>query len=348
MRRRWWITVVAVISLLATGCGEAEPELRKELEAAIEKTQQQPHSFVLQLSTPERDVEVNGILEDDARYQAAVSLDGRPAWEEVVSDDALADRFLDASVLPLFLEPSGDGAKAALPDVRAELAAGRWVIDEVGAPDLLTARIAAADPGGGAEPRLLGTDPVLDAVTALDYVRRVLKEQEFRLFNENDLDYDPAEDTFPIPDDDSPLRRYDSVRTRLPTAAQIQGFGGRAQFPDTANFRRMSIYVHADGTVVRVMEKVDVASRLRELTENAGLSLPDDLPQDKAAAVIVESLNELREGQGDQPIDVHELDLQLSTDGDQEISFPTSGTKGSLDLLIGRGRPTQTDAADAA
>lgn len=346
MRRSWVSGAVAAV-LLLSGCGDADPKLRDELSAAIGKTQQQPHRLSLELTTPERTFDVTGVLEDDARYQAVVAIDGRPAWEEVASDDTLAGRFLDPSALPLFLRDAGGGAKASLPDVRAELAAGRWVIDEVGAPDLLDVRAAAAGAGPGGKGRLLGQDPLLDAVTALDYVRRVLHEQEFRLYNENDLDYDPTTDTFPVPDEDGPVRRYDSVRTKLPTAAQISGFGGRPQFPDTANFRRMSIYVDEQDRIVRVLETVDVRSRLKELSSNAGITLPKGVDAGTAAKVIVESLNKLRVGQGDDPIDVHELDLTITTEGPLTVTLPSAGTKGSLDLLIGRGRAAAQPAADA-
>ena len=347
MRRSWAAGAVAA-ALLLTGCGDAEPKLRDELAATIGNVQQESHRFALKLKTGERAFDVTGVVEDDARYSAVVAIDGRPAWEEVASDDTLADRFLDAGALPLFLRSAGTGAKASLPDVRGELAAGRWVIDEVGAPDLLAVRAVAAGSGQGGTPRLLGQDPVLDAVTALDYVRRVLQEQEFRLYNENDLDYDPSEDTFPVPDEDGPIRRYDSVRPKLPTRAQIQGFGGRPVLPDTASFRRMSIYVDDSDRVVRVLEKVDVRSRLKELSANAGVDLPSGVPADRAAAVIVDSLNKVRLGQGDDPIDVHELDLTLTTEGALTVTLPRTGTKGSLGLLVGRGRAAQPAAASDA
>src|SRR5262249_32358550 len=131
--------------------------------------------------TGDHETDVRGLAEDDLRYKARVAEDGKPVLDEVVSDDALAVRFLDPTQMGRFLrkpvkgnkggsgvggkgnsqglttpEPAGNpgGTTPGEPSAAELLATRRWVIDPAGAPSEFAT--ATTD-------QTLGEDPIADA-----------------------------------------------------------------------------------------------------------------------------------------------------------------------------------------
>ena len=108
----------------------------------------------------------------------------------------------------------------------------------------------------------------------------------------------------------------------------------------------MSVYVK-DKRIIRVVEKIDVESRLDDLEKIYDTKFPAELPKPQLAAIAVEALNVIRTGQGQDPIRMRDMELSLKDLGtDVKVDMPADTTKGSLALLENRGRPA--DAASGA
>ena len=154
------LLVAATLGLSAcSGATDAEKRLRE----ALRNTEKLSNTFLYTETVHDKagdhETDVRGLVEDDFRYKARVAEDGRPVLDEVVSDDALAVRFLDPSAMTRFLrKPSttkqggsgvggaGNGAVPAPepaatgggtpgePSAADLLATRRWVLDPAGAP----------------------------------------------------------------------------------------------------------------------------------------------------------------------------------------------------------------------
>ena len=356
------LLVVATLGLSAcNGATDAEKRLRE----AIRNTEKLSNTFLYAETVHDKagdhETDVRGLVEDDFRYKARVAEDGKPVLDEVVSDDALAVRFLDPAQMSRFLrkpvkanqggtgvggngngqgvatpEPAGNqgGATPGEPSAAELLGTRRWVLDPAGAPS--TNAVANTD-------QTLGDDPIADARDVFAYVERAINEAVRVVeFNPESLEYRKDEDPFPTPAPHSGVVRYDFERPNLPKASQTGG-GANQVTPDTRHFRKMSVYVK-DKRVIKVMEKVDVESRLKDLAEIYDTKFPADRSKAELAAIAVEALNVIRTGQGQDPIRMRDMEFSLKDLGTSvKVDMPTDTTKGSLALLENRGRP-----ADAA
>lgn len=342
------LLTVLVIAGLSVACGRNEQDALREVRAALRKTGQLSYRYVYTdnstiYNTP---IEVKGILEDDLRFKAQLAVDGKPAMEEVVSDDTIADRFFDPTVLKLYSNPEGgrgDTGKrqgdaeeklASDVEVRSALAAGQWVVDPSGAPPLL---------GGAVDLRRLSADPVYDSLTMFQYVEQVLRTNFIYEFNEDALDYRPQEDPFAdaTPEKLFPgrkVKRYDVGRPPLPKASDT--VAGNQLTPGMEHFRYMVIYIE-NGVILRIDETINLELQLEDLRSNYDLDLPDD-PQE-AIAVSVKAINAVREGQAEPPLIVRDVSLRLASIGEEnKIELPQGDdlVVGSLSVLRGRGRST--------
>ena len=360
------LLVAATLGLSAcNGATDAEKRLRE----ALRNTEKLSNTFLYTETVHDKagdhETDVRGLVEDDFRYKARVAEDGKPVLDEVVSDDALAVRFLDPAAMGRFLRKpaeakhgsgvggngGGSNGTAATPDPATGaggttpgepsaadlLATRRWVLDPAGAP----AEFAA--PGSD---RTLGDDPIADARNVFAYVDRAINEAVRVVeFNPESLEYRKDEDPFPTPEPHSGVTRYDFERPNLPKASQT-GSGANQVTPDTRNFRKMSVYVK-DKRVIKVLEKVDVESRLKDLAQIYDTKFPADRPKSELAAIAVEALNVIRTGQGQDPIRLRDMEFSLKDLGtDVKVDMPTDTTKASLALLENRGKPG--DAANGA
>lgn len=345
-----FVVPVTVAAGLLTGCGERESRI-DEVRAAIAATRREAGNFVYLDSRAGTDVTVAGALEDDFRFKALVSYDGRPGYEEIVNDDALALRFHNAERLPTLVDPQRLDSADLTTELEGvtplqALQSRRWVVDVDGAPPVTSLGFLAED---------VGDDPVFDAITALDYVDQAMGEAfEVEKWSPDALNptYSSSEDFFPKPEDGSGVTRYDLNRPFLPPAGAGGGTGDRA-LPTTKNFRKMAIYVE-DGRVIRVLERIEVVGKFVSTLEEylqvfvREAQLPERFVErfelirgarvDEAerGSLYLEFLNVILVGLGEDPILVRNMSLEVSQgEGVVSIELPTDDIViGSLEVML--------------
>ncbi|HKY76454.1 MAG TPA: hypothetical protein VJS45_09950 [Acidimicrobiia bacterium] len=352
--------VLVVTAFGLSGCKGAT-DAEKRVREALRNTEKLSNTFLYQETVYDKagkhETDVRGLVEDDFRYKARVATDGKPVLDEVVSDDALAVRFLDPASMERFLrkpttakqggsgvgggsapEPVADGGGSSAtpgePAAAAILASKRWVLDSAGAP----AAFATANTD-----QKLGDDPIADSRAVFAYVDRAINEAvRVTEWNPESLEYRADEDPFETPKAKSGVARYDFEPPNLPKASET-GSGANQVTPEARHFRKMSVYVK-DKRIIRVVEKIDVESRLDDLEKIYDTKFPKDRSPAEVAVVAVEALNVIRTGQGQDPIRMRDMEFSLKDLGtDVKVDMPTDTMKGSLALLANRGRP-----ADAA
>jgi hypothetical protein len=376
---RGWRCLVALTGLVATlgltGCSSEATTTEKRLRAALRATEHLSHRFAYRetfVSEEEkRETEVRGLVEDDLRYKARVSVGGVAVLDEAVSDDALAVRLIQPTALADFLRRptqkgkggSGVGSDAPsapgpltgcpptascsgyvprddAPDPAAALRSRRWVLDKAGAPAVFSANPA--------EERGLGEDPVLDALDIFAHVERAIDEADYVAeFNEESIEpvYRKDEDPFDKPKKGSKVIRYDFAAPKLPKASDRAG--GNQVTPDARHFRKMAVYVKGN-RVLQVSEVIDVAARLDDLAEVYETKFPRDRKPEEVAAVAIDALNTIRTGQGQDPIRLRTMSYNLKDLGDRvKVDMPTEVVETSLALLQNRGRPAEEAAGVA-
>ena len=311
---------VAVLVPALVACGSPNREALDEVRAAMAKTELLAHRFVYTEKTLDTDVEVEGLVEDDFRYKAQLTVDGAPAYVEAVHDDAIAARVL-----------SNDGD-----EIYGTLGSADWVLDPVGAPDLAS----------GFD-RQAGADPVLDSLEVFKYVNDVMLRQNVIVkWEAEDYEYRAKEDPFETPEEGSGVVRYDVRPFRLPKASDAQG--GNQVVPDTGSFRRAAIYVK-DGLVVRVLEDIDVAGKLDEIEKNYDIDFPDGASTDEKVRISVEAINAVRRGQGLFPIRPRVMSLDLLDLGERiAVEMPDGLKNGDVSPLRYRGADDLRPAAKQA
>lgn len=364
MRRRVTVGLALGLVLGLAGCDSEAATTEKKLRAAVQDTEHLAHRFVYQETFRSEEettgTDVQGLIEDDLRYKARVSVGGVAVLDEVVSDDALAVRLIQPAALGDFLRRpaeqgrggagvgggggavSGSPAPDALdgPDPVAALRSRRWVLDRAGAP-----AVFAANP---AEQRPLGEDPILDALDIFAYVEQAINEAAYIAeWSEESLEpvYRDDEDPFERPEKGSDVIRYDFAAPKLPKASDRAG--GNQVTPDARHFRKMAVYVK-DGKILKVSEVIDVAARLDDLAEVYDTDFPTDRGDEEVAAVAIEALNAIRTGQGQDPIRLRAMAYTLADLGDGvTVDLPTEVVETRLALLQHRGRPADAPAGAA-
>ena len=364
-RRRILLTGLLVVTAFGLSGCKGATDAEKRLREALRNTEKLSNTFLYTETVADKagshETDVRGLVEDDFRYKARVAADGKPLLDEVVSDDAIAVRFLDPGGIGRFLrkptEAKQGGSGVGSGSTTAEPAAGltvrfgtpgepsaaeilasrRWVLDSAGAPSAF---------GGAKTDRTLGDDPIADARAVFAYVDRAMNEAVRVVeFNSESLEYRKDEDPFETPKERSGVTRYDLERPKLPKASET-GTGSNQVTPDARHFRKMSVYVK-DERIIKVVEKIDVESRLDDLADIYDTKFPTDRPRSEVAAIAVEALNVIRTGQGQDPIRLRSMEFSLKDLGtDVKVDMPTDTMKASLALLQNRGRPG--DAADGA
>lgn len=359
MKRLAILPVALMLAASMTACGNRE-EVRDEVLGALHRTQQLPYRFtyiddrtenVLPGGTPVLpDAEVQGLVEDDFRFKARVSLNGSTAFDEVVRDDLLAVRFLDPGRLGVLVNKqkvSEENTKTELENVDSlqVLESRRWVVDETAAPIVTVGRVRED---------ALGRDPVIDAITAFTYIEEAIRSaQAVQKYSPDDVTpaYSATEDTFPKPVDGSGVTRYDLRRPKLPPPGGDQATG-EAGRPGTRHFRRMAIYVKG-GRVIQVREAVDVQGRFlkdviryaktfakasgatpKQIAEFA--ASVDAVPEKQRGSLVLEGLSIALSAAGDQPILRRSMTLELTDlGGDIAVDLPTSDVvAGGLGFLV--------------
>lgn len=351
MKRGAVVLLVALLASALAGCGGKDEPAEDDLRDAINRTERLSRTFVYEEKSGGTTYEVRGLIEDDFRSKARLTVDGEEAFDQVESDDALAVRFLDTSRLrdmidrPATLSDEPDERDAV--DPIEALRTHRWVLDEAGAPPLLA---------GDEIDRELGDDPVLDALDVFTYLRSAIGgARQVIKFNVDSLDYKPFEDPFPHPE--KGVVRYDLERPSLPKPTAIRGANSGPALPGIIHIRKLSVYVK-DGLIIRVLEQIDPDERLDEIIDDAANYLRDvnasdeaihrvqalkGAPPAEAAQAVIAGVNLFRQQSGDDPIRLRTMRLEIGDLGDDvDVALPTDYITADLELLKYRGR----DAAE--
>lgn len=324
MRRIASLLLLVGLGASSVACAGDAMTAEDRVKAALAKTFSQPRSFIYQEQGIEADVIVRGVIQDDYRYKARVTIEGEEAIDEVAVDDALAVRFLEPEAVTSYLRQGGPASPPSLETLNL-LQSRHWVVDPTGAPDLTAP---------GLQRLRVGQDHVLDALTVSAYVDKALQEaEEVARFNPEAIDYIEREDHFPKPEQGSPVVRYDVKPPEIPPFA-----GGGTTLPEVRHFRKMSIYIRG-GEVIQMMEEIDLASRYDRLVEALDLEIPGGLSGGQRLAFAVDALNQLRTTRRSEPIRIRRMSLEIIDLGEENlIELPADAAVGSLAFLPNRGR----------
>lgn len=373
MSRRLIAVLAAVVAVVGlTGCGERD-ERTDEVRRYIRNTRsdigkfaylsEQPANPIA--NQPELTIGVQGLVEDDFRFKAKVLGNEEEVFEQVVYDDALAVRFLQPEFMSLLLDKNRAAGADLTTDVEGmtvldALRTRRWVFDPTGAPALTRGTVDVDD---------IGDDPVFDALTALDYVEQaVIESAGVQLWDEDALNptYLRSEDTFPKPDSDSGVKRFDLIRPSQPIPGS-RGGTGEVNLPSTRHFRRMAIYVK-DERILRVIEHVDIRGNklerfpgyMRSILEESeapqeafeGLrELEEQFSDEVAATAWLQVLNFALQSFGAERVLVRNMTLDfLEEEGEVEVALPAAEVvRGDLGILTisDEAKDTQDTAGNA-
>lgn len=187
---------------------------------------------------------VDGLVEDDYRYSASVTIDGRPAYDEVVADDRRYVRVRSAELLL----PADALSRLRMSTVAARVLGGGWVLDPFGAPEEFTSgRTLAEVP---LSPRL-----VLDRVRLLEGLPETVKSG-FRAYSKVAIYYLPQDDKFPEYKADG--SRFDKVPLAYDTTATTVTVEDLRRY-----FEYVSVWAKRDGLtrVERLLQLPDRRDR---------------------------------------------------------------------------------------
>jgi hypothetical protein len=344
MKPRRLVALGAALSVLATGASCAKSQDKLNLLDTLDKSSHSSGVFRYTDDTPgspfakAQSVAVRGLIEDDFRYKARLSVDGEDVLDEVVNDDALAVRFLDPSYVAKF---TGTGGK---PDTIAALDARYWVADLKGAPAIGDAAV---------EDSLIGVDPIVDSLSVVDYVKDAVNQaRDVTKFNSESLDYRPAEDPFPRPAPGSGVVRWDLVPKQMPRPDAAATDQGNASLARAEVFRKMAIYIK-DGRVVQVREQIgakfDLLNKFRDYIERlldkaggkANMQLKSQVESVKDDPSALEPflnfiLNIALQQAGESPVRFRSMKFEFARQGENVRADLPNGSQvklGSLDFF---------------
>lgn len=358
------VVLLLTVAVVAIGCSRRET-FEDEVRIAADVARREASTFLYTDVRPDRQIRVQGVIDDDFRFKAAVSIDNKPAYEQVVIDDTLAVRFIDAGQLRSVLAVNVTEADLTT-DLEGfssldVLRSGRWLVDADGAPLVSAVTTNVAE---------LGKDPVLDATTALDYVAAAAESAiAVERWSDDSLDptYPTSEDIFPTPADGSGVTRYDLRRPDLPAVSDTSGDTGGVPLPTVNNFRKMAIYVKG-GRIIEVREEIEATGkRLEQLLEygrsfikafafderykeqfnEAVASAGSD---EELADILFSAINTALVSLGQDPITRRSMTLSLPVGEEAEIALPSDNVvTGSLALLAtsadGQAAASEADTA---
>lgn len=317
--------LLLALAALGSACGSGgglRGEAREVTEALAEtRVESRQYRYTDASLDGETVYTVDGKVHDDLRYSGTVSRNGRPLFQQIVSDDSVALRIRDPEALAEVLQV----AERRDPITARALREGRWVVDHTVAPPLLAAAVAEEDrtadqPTLGSR-RAVGDDPFIDAAQVVNYVDRAVRSG-FRLarFNAEDIDYNALDD--PWRDDeesaleDAGIRRYDLELPALPPPA---GRGQQQALPGAVHFRKMAIYVKGE-RVVEVREQIAIADR-REFRRAEGGQAAQyylRLRDDALGGAVRDTLRERR------------MTYEVTSYGDVDVRLPDDVVEGFL------------------
>lgn len=345
-----------------SACGRKNDNDQRAVLAAIDKSINSPRTFVhIDQGIENRSV-VSGQVADSLRYRLLLTLNGKPTWQQVVKDDAVADLFLDPSKVAVYAGAGSSPAVDVVSDFQvikpflppqvptptfdrlpkttpiepslalAALQAGKWVVDPDGAPVL---------PNVGSAAEQLATTPFLRPLLMLQAVRAEVDGVDFMSvvkFRKESLTpvFKPEDDPFPEPQPGEV--RYDIRQAPLP-AITATSQNSRPDPPPEAALRKLAVYVK-DGRVSAIRENFNILDRLEDIARLYMVPLKLDK---SAGTVTQERIGQLLINliQTEQPVPyrVHEEQLLLTyPDTRPVITLPKPAVEADLSLLPGQGR----------
>jgi hypothetical protein len=317
--------------LFSAACGAGSGEETRIVTRALGRADDRPHTFSYTDETLDEAlrIEVNGRVEDDFRYAGTVTVNGQELYEMIVSDDAVALRLLHLPALAKVI----DLARTVDPNTANALAAGRWVIDQTGAPEPSGAERAAEEDeadedttGTTSEEVAVGDDPFFDAADAARYSQELFRGAPgVERFNPEDIEYNPTDDPW-AEDAERDLeaegiRRFDIVQPPLPGRPSR---GEAVQPPGVNSFRKMAAYIEAE-EVLEVREQISIRDR-REFRR---------AEQGRSADFYLELRDAALRGGTSQPMRERRMTYRIVRFEDVEISLPSDAENGFLVDVIG-------------
>ena len=353
-----------------SGCGSKNDVDLKAVLAAIDASIASPRTFVHIDQGLNAKTVVSGEVADSLRYRLLLTIDGKPTWQKVVKDDAVAELFLDPSkvseyagagsspavqvvsdyqvIAPFLPKEVPPPAFAQLPKTQpvepslalAALQAGKWVIDPKGAPTLPTV---------GTSAEKLATTPFLRPLLMLQAVRAEVDQTQYQFvkkYSKDDLSplFKPEDDPFPLPE--AGEIRYDVGQPPLP-AVDATSQDSRPKAPEDVSLRKLAVYVR-DGKVTAIRENYDILDKLEKIAQLYMIPLK----LDKSAGTVTQQrigqlLINLIQAEKPVPYRVHEEQLLLKyPDTRPEITLPKPAVEADLSLLPGEGARGSADKAD--
>ena len=346
LRRPVAALTAAVLVAGLGACAKKDTDEEKILRH-LDATADLSGRFVYNENIAGQDVVVRGIIEDDFRYKARLTLNDADVLDEVVNDDTLAVRFLDPAVVPNFVNSGASSTTVTA------LSQRRWVIDRTGAPP---ARLPLTDA------KFAGVDPVVDSLAVLSYAREAITQgTRLRKYNPESLDYRPAEDPFPTPKENSGIERWDVEAPAFPKPDVLtQTTNTDAAFADVAHFRKLSVYVQ-DNRIIQVRERIAAEGKVLEkfgeylegFARQGGPELEEQVSQiidrfegQERAQLLLQAYNAGLKTRGRAPIRFRTLSYELRDLGAKvQVGLPIDVVEGKLDFF---GVNAVKDDADAA
>lgn len=342
---------------VTAGCGGASdnssnPDTRL-VQKGIERVRAEPRGFVLNLLQFDELITVRGVIVDDQKYRAQMTINGQPWLDEVVVDDAIAIRMLDPQALVRGLCPVYQLGLAklnpALTKAYNALYAGQWVVDPLGGPSLLPKQIPN---------KFFGDNATLDAVTVFNYLEQAIdatvstdfKGFVFEKFEEEAFDYNPKKD--PLPKPGKGVTRYDLLRKPFPKKADLESSKDpKRNAVSDANLRKAAVYFQ-DGKLTEFRDVINMryfTKEIGELFDEEDLYGGDKLTDDEKAALALGGVNRFLARKGLPRITQHALAIRFTDATDlTPPALPRNAVSAPLDLLRDRGRLAFTASNDDA
>ncbi|MHB1923355.1 MAG: hypothetical protein ACYCSJ_01540 [Acidimicrobiales bacterium] len=321
--------VALVLAAVFISSCQSPDTLATELHADITRTMATSMQFVWTDQELSLTQTVSGQYADAYRYHLLYVANGVPAWEEVVKDDAVADRILDPAAVARYW--STQRANVTIPSAQlagAALLAHHWVVDTTGAPSVPTV---------GQEVQEYKDDPFDQALLFLSDVNNLISlapPPEVRQYRADDVTpvYKPTDDPFPAPLKGSGITRYDVYEQPLPVV-QTASPGAVPAPPTISNFTKIAIYVK-NGMVVEIRLTTDPIDQLQQLVNNYHLSLPKNLSREGQEAFAQTAIQRLSIQTGTLPFLVRQETLVVEPlPRGTSIAIPSGAVPAKLSFL---------------
>lgn len=331
MRRRPCLAALGLVALAApllSGC-QSSNSVADQVQADLTRTMAASKQFVWTEKGLDFTDTVSGQYEDAYRYHLLYVSDGTPAWEEVVKDDAVADRILSPAQLLRYWQRQRADIDFPTASVTTDaLSARRWVVDNTGAPAVPTVGQESTEyKDDPFDPALLFLQDVYDDITNAP-------SPSVREYRSDDVTpvYKPTDDPFPAPAKGSGITRYDVYQSPLPVA-QSSSPNALPGPPSLSNFVKIAIYVK-HGMVVEIRLDTDPIDHLQTLVDNYRLSLPKHLSLEGEEAFAQAAIQKLEGVTASNPYDVEQTTMIIqSLPASTTVSLPTGSITGKLSFL---------------